>query len=72
MSEMVRCDKCKKLMYADSRSEKGAYCSIGIDYTDGYTRLHFCKVCHRQFLTEFARILTPEEYDENFGWEDEA
>lgn len=26
MSEMIQCDKCKKLMYEDSRSDKDAYC----------------------------------------------
>ena len=56
-------------MYADSRSEKGAYCKIGVDYTDGFTRMHLCKVCHRQFMTEFMRIYTPEEYDGKFGEE---
>lgn len=69
MSQMIKCDKCHKLMYADSRSEKGAYCKIGVDYTDGFTRMHLCKVCHRQFMTEFMRVLTPEEYDGEFGEE---
>lgn len=69
MSQMIKCDKCHKLMYADSRSEKGAYCQIGVNYTDGFTRMHLCKVCHRQFMTEFMRIFTPEEYDGEFGEE---
>lgn len=67
MSEMIRCDKCKKLMYADSRSPKGSYCSISVDYTDGYSRMHLCKMCYRQFLTEFMRTMTPEEFDDTFG-----
>lgn len=68
MSEMIRCDKCKKLMYTDSRSDKDAYCKINITYVDGYSTIHLCKACHRQLLTEFLRTsYTPEEYDETFG-----
>ena len=63
MSEMIQCDKCKKLMYADSRSDKDAYCKINITYVT----YHLCKACHRQLLTEFLRTYTPEEYDEEFG-----
>lgn len=72
MAQMIQCDKCKKLMYADSRSEKGDYCHIQIDYVDGHTSLNLCKICHRQFITEFLREITPEEYDDEFGsWWDE-
>jgi hypothetical protein len=67
MSRMIRCDKCKTLMYADSRSDKGNYCELNINYTDGYSKYHLCKVCHRQLMTEFLRDYTPEEYDEIFG-----
>ena len=35
MSSMIRCDKCKKMMYADSRSDKGDWCTVRIDYVDG-------------------------------------
>ena len=69
MSQMIKCDKCQKLMYADSRREKGASCKIGIDYTDGFHRMHLCKVCHRQFMTEFMKIYTPKEYDGIYGEE---
>lgn len=73
MSNMIQCDKCKKLMYPDSRSDKGDYCTIGINYVDGHTTLHLCKVCHRQFMTEFVRIDTPESYMDTFGaWWEEA
>lgn len=73
MSNMIRCDKCKKLMYADSRSDKGDYCNIGIDYVDGHSTIHLCKTCHRQFRIEFVRDLTSEEYDEIYGsWWDEV
>ena len=64
MSELIKCDKCEKLMY---RSGKDVYCKINITYVDGYTTYHLCKVCHRQLLTEFLRTYTPEEYDETFG-----
>ena len=74
MSSMIRCDKCKKMMYADSRSDKGDWCTVRIDYVDGLSTLHLCKVCHRQFLVEFVRTMKPEEYDDQFGswWEDEV
>lgn len=72
MSQMIMCNKCKKLMYADSRSEKGAYALLRIDYTDGLSSLHLCRICHRQFWTEFLRELTPEEYDDEFGSWDEG
>ena len=68
MSSMIRCDKCHVLMYTDARSDKGDYCRISVNYVDGLTALHLCKVCHRQFMTEFLRIYTQEEYDEEF-WE---
>ena len=72
MSEMIRCDKCKKLMYTDSRSNKGAYCKIGINYTDGYTSLHLCKSCYKQFCTEFIKDYTAKEFDQYFGAESEG
>lgn len=40
MATMIMCDRCKKLMYADSRSNKGAYCLMNIQYTNGMTALH--------------------------------
>ena len=67
MSNIIRCDKCKKDMYADSRSDKDAYAQINTTYVDGYSTYHLCKVCFRQFLTEFMRTCTPEEFDETLG-----
>ena len=67
MSEMIQCDKCKKLAYTDSRSEKDAMCHMKIDYVDGLSTLHLCKSCYRQFCTEFVRDYTPEEFDDTFG-----
>ena len=73
MSSMICCDKCKKTMYADSRSDKGDWCTVAINYVDGFSTLHLCKACHKKFLTEFTRTMKPEEYDEQFGswWEEE-
>jgi hypothetical protein len=67
MSSMIQCDKCKKTMYADSRSDKDAYAELHTNYIDGYTTMHLCKICFRQFLTEFMRTWTPEEFDEMCG-----
>lgn len=67
MSNMVQCDKCHKTMYADSRSSRGDYALMRIEYVDGCYALHLCKECHRQLLTEFMRIYTAEEYDEQYG-----
>lgn len=67
MSEMIRCDKCKKDMYADSRSGRGAYAQLRTTYTDGCSTMHLCKTCYRQFLAEFMRMHTPEEFDEIYG-----
>lgn len=67
MSEMIRCDKCKKLEYTDSRSDKDAMCEIRISYINGQSCLNLCKNCLRQFYTEFIRDMTPEEFDEEYG-----
>lgn len=42
MSSMIRCDSCKLLMFADSRTEKGAYHDI---FLDGNTHYHLCSRC---------------------------
>lgn len=31
MSAMVKCDKCEKLMYTDSREDKGAFIKMTAD-----------------------------------------
>lgn len=66
MSNMIQCDKCKKMMYADSRSDKCDWCTVSITYVDGLSTLHLCKTCHRQLLVDFIRIIKPEEYDDWF------
>ena len=67
MSSMIKCDKCGKLMYTDSRSGKGAYAKFSQDYIDGYGTFHLCKICFRQFHVEFMRDWTPEEFDDQYG-----
>ena len=67
MSEMIECDKCKKKMYKDSRSDKGSYCAMMIDHSSGISVYHLCRECHRRLLTEFLEECTEEEYDEEFG-----
>ena len=67
MSSAVICDKCKKTMFTDSRSNKDAYATIKIDYCRGYSELHLCKSCYRQFRTEFVRDYKPEEFDDEYG-----
>lgn len=67
MSSAVICDKCKKAMYTDSRSDKDAYSVLKIDYCRGYSEIHLCKICYRQFRVEFVRDYTPEEFDDEYG-----
>jgi len=50
VSNMIQCDCCGKNMYADSRSEKGAYHEIWIDRSNFY---HLCKTCYDRFLKLF-------------------
>ena len=71
MSEMIMCDKCKKNMYADDRSDKEDYCEIVVKYIDGNSRYHLCKSCHRQLMTEFIGDITLEQYDDIYGWREE-
>ena len=67
VSNMIKCDKCHKMMYSDSRSERGSFCEMQINYTDGLSVFHLCKACHRQLLTEFMRDMKPEDYDDDYG-----
>ncbi len=67
MSSAVICDKCKKTMYTDSRSDKDAYAELKIDYCRDFSVIHLCKICYRQLLTEFIRSWKPEEFDETYG-----
>ena len=67
MSHMIQCDKCKKMMFADSRTPSGSYWDMKIQGKDGHSTYHLCSICHRQLLVEFMRVITPEEYDEEIG-----
>ena len=43
---MIQCDECKKLMYEDSREEKGAYVCVKVDDPVwGFSRFHLCRKC---------------------------
>ena len=63
MSTLIECDRCGQRMYADSRSQKDAFFRLNID--SGY--YHLCKKCHKKFFTEFMKIYTEKQYDEEFG-----
>ena len=67
MSNIIRCDKCGRYMYADSCGNKDDYAQIDITYIDGYSTYHVCKACFRQFFTEFMRTLPARRIDETFG-----
>ena len=46
MSLMVKCDKCQKLMYTDSREDKGTYVSMtAADPIYGHSTFHLCREC---------------------------
>lgn len=74
MSQMIECDRCKKKMYADSRSDKGAWSVVNTTWIDGYSTLHLCRDCHSLFLIDFLKLYTAEEFCDEFGveeWEDD-
>ena len=59
MSTMVKCDKCEKLMYTDSREDKGAYIKMTADDPlYGYSTFHLCRKC---FDKEFPWLIEAEE-----------
>lgn len=67
MSEMIRCDKCKKMMFTDSRSPKGSYCKFAEHYEGGYRTFHLCKKCLQKFWVDFMGDMTLGEFDDNYG-----
>jgi len=64
VSSMIKCDKCGAMFYQDSRSDKGDYCAMRIEDTQGLSDYHLCKKCHKELLVNFMKTLTPSEYDE--------
>lgn len=59
MSNMVKCDECGKLMYTDSREEKGAYVKMTADDPlYGFMRFHLCRQC---YANKFPQMVSPEE-----------
>ena len=72
MSEMIKCDKCNRMMYTDDRSPKGSYCKVTIDGIDGYSILHLCRNCYLDFWAFLGRPIPEDElrpYNEN-DWGD--
>ena len=53
MSEMIKCDRCGKYMYSDSRSDKGDYHHIRIDGASSY---HLCRKCYDQFMKSILHM----------------
>lgn len=64
---MIRCDKCKKMMFTDSRSPKGSYCKFTESYEGGYSTFHLCKKCLQKFHVDFMGDMTLGEFDDNYG-----
>jgi len=59
VSKMIQCDECEKLMYTDSREEKGAYISMTADDPIyGYSSFHLCRKC---FDSKFPWLVKAEE-----------
>lgn len=59
MSTVVICDKCAKLMYTDSREDKGAYIKMTADDPlYGYSVFHLCRKC---FVAAFPWLVDAEE-----------
>ena len=51
MSLMVKCDKCRKLMYTDDREDKGAYVSMTADDPIyGHSTFHLCRECFNRLF----------------------
>ena len=73
MSDMIKCDRCRRMMYTDCRSPKGAYWKITADGITGYHTMHLCRNCYLEFW-KFLKNPIPEDelrpYDES-DWGDE-
>lgn len=74
MSDMIKCDRCNRLMYTDSRSPKGAYWKVTADGINGYSTIHLCRNCYLDFY-KFLNDPIPEDelrpYDESdWGWDE--
>lgn len=58
MSQMIKCDGCNSLMYADSRSEKDDFHEIWIDRE---SQFHLCKKCHIAFMEKILHRVWDED-----------
>lgn len=65
MSNMIRCDHCNRMMFEDSRSEKGDYHLIVIDQSYFY---HLCRTCLALFKKDFLHMIWDEDDEE---WREE-
>lgn len=57
MAQMIKCDKCKKIMPYNARDYKG-YCEFVVnylEYTDHPNKFHLCKECYTQFFSDFLK-----------------
>lgn len=64
MSKMIQCDGCKKIMYEDSRSEKGSYVLLSINLCDQY---HLCRNCYVKLMKNILNMKWNEDEEQ---WED--
>lgn len=49
MSKMIKCDQCGKLMYTDSREDKGAYIHLTADDPlYGFSNFDLCRKCYTE------------------------
>ena len=55
MSLMIMCDRCKKIVYADSRNDEGDYATIDLMHGNESIRFHLCSVCHDALRTQFMK-----------------
>lgn len=68
MSNMIRCDGCKKIMFADSRSEKGAYHDLWIDRSYNY---HLCRICYDSMMRNILHMRWSED-EQQYAEEEHA
>ncbi len=58
MSNMIQCDGCKKMMYADCRSDKGDYHEVWIDRSSSF---HLCRACYDKFMRKILHMTWDED-----------
>lgn len=48
-------------------AKKSSYCELAVTYTDGYHMNHLCKKCYKDFLVDFMKTYTKDEFDDELG-----